>query len=44
MERFQSTKTVEEYKVKTKNANTIKATTQKRIHPKNTEVSTGYLR
>ena len=28
MERFQSTKTIEEYKGKTKNANTIKATTQ----------------
>ena len=50
MERFQSTKTIEEYKEKTKNANTIEATTQwmrvfcqwaqKKNHPKNIEVST----
>ena len=48
MERFQSTKTIEEYKQKSKNANTTKATTQwmqvfcqwaqKRNHPKNIEV------
>ena len=45
MERFQSTKTIEEYKQKSKNANTMKATTewmrlfcqwtQKRDQPKN---------
>ena len=50
MERFQSAKTIEEYKEKTKNANTIKATTQwmrvfcqwaqKKNHPKNIEVIT----
>ena len=50
MERFQSTKTTEEYKEKTKNANTIEATTQwmrvfcqwaqKKNHPKNIEVIT----
>ena len=48
MERFQSTKTIEEYKQKSKNANTTKATTQwmrvfcqwaqKRDHPKNIEI------
>ena len=50
MEGFQSTKTIKEYKEKTKNTNTIKATTQwmrvfcqwtqKKNHPKNIEVST----
>ena len=50
MEGFQSTKPIEEYKEKTKNASTIKATTQwmrvfcqwaqKRNHTKNIEVST----
>ena len=50
MERFQSTKTIEEYKQKSKNANTTKAATQwtrvfcqwakKRDHPKNIEVLT----
>ena len=48
VERFQSTKTIEECKYKSKNANTTKATTQwmrvfcqwtqKRDHPKNIEV------
>ena len=48
MERFQSTKSIEEYKQKSKNANTTKTTTQwmrvfcqlaqKRDHPKNIEV------
>ena len=48
MERFQSTKTIEEYKQKSKNANTTKATTQwmrvfsqwaqKRDHPINIEL------
>ena len=48
MERFQSTKTIEEYKQKSKNANTTKGTTQwmrmfcqwaqKRDHPQNIEV------
>ena len=48
MERFQSTKSIEEYKQKSKNANTTKTATkwmrvfcqlgQKRDHPKNIEV------